>query len=200
MQALRMAERGSHGFHAGTANVVERILRGKAPAGGLAMRPQRHGLIKLRPEFLYYLGPQHAARAHFGNLHKVILAHAPEEGQAGRERIYIQSGGDTGADVFKAIRKGVTKLYIRGCTGFLNMVAGDGDGVELGHIFCGISENIANYAHGGLGRIDVRIPHHELLEYVVLYGTGQLGLINALLFSSQNVERHYGQHRAVHCH
>ena len=87
------------------------------------MRPQRHGLIKLRPEFLYYLGPQHAARAHFGNLHKVILAHAPEEGQAGRERIYIQSGGYTGADVFKAVRKGVTKLYIRGCTGFLNMVA-----------------------------------------------------------------------------
>ena len=80
------------------------------------------------------------------------------------------------------------------------MVAGDGDGIELWHILRSVSENIANYAHGGLGRIDVRIPHHELLEYVVLYGTGQLGLINALLFGSQNVERHYGQHRAVHGH
>ncbi len=41
VQALGMAQRCSHGFYAGAAHVVERILFGKAPSRCLGMGAQR---------------------------------------------------------------------------------------------------------------------------------------------------------------
>ena len=121
-----MAKSGGHSLHTRPCNVVKRILRGKAPAGGLAMRPQRHGLIKLRPEFLYYLRPKHTACAHLGDLHKVVLAHSPEEGEPGGKRVYAKSGSYTRPYILKTVRKRITKLYIRSSSGLLNMIAGYG--------------------------------------------------------------------------
>ena len=44
VQRLRVAQNGGQRFHAGARHVIEDVLRGEAPARGLAMRAQRHAI------------------------------------------------------------------------------------------------------------------------------------------------------------
>ena len=80
------------------------------------------------------------------------------------------------------------------------MVAGDADAVELGHVLRGVGEDVPDDAHRGLGRIDVGVADHELLQDVVLDGPAQDGLVHALLLRGQDVEGQDGQHGSVHRH
>ena len=54
--------------------------------------------------------------------------------------------------------------------------------------------------HRGQGRVDVRVAHHELLENVVLDGSGELFLAYALFFGRYDVECQYRKHGSVHGH
>ena len=48
---------------------------------------------------------------------------------------------------------------------------GYGNAVELGHELGCVGENVTNDSHAVLGRVDVRVPHHELFQDVVLSKT-----------------------------
>ena len=63
-----------------------------------------------------------------------------------------------------------------------------------------VAEDIAHDPHRSLGRIDIGIADHELFQNVVLNGPAQLLRRNALFFRGDNIERHDGQHCAVHRH
>ena len=104
VQRLRVAQRGGQRFHAGAHDIVERFLRGQAPAGSLAMRAQHHGFRILRVKLLHQLGPQHARGAHFGDLHEVVHADAPEKGDARGEAVDIQTCANARAQVLQAVR------------------------------------------------------------------------------------------------
>ena len=80
------------------------------------------------------------------------------------------------------------------------MIATDADGIEAGHVLRRVGEDVADDAHGRRGRIDERVPHHELFEDVVLDGPGQQVLAHPLLLGCDDVERQNRQHRAVHGH
>ena len=68
-------------------------------------------------------------------------------------------------------------------------------------IFCDDKrEDVRDDLHRGRRRVDVRVPHHELFEDVVLDGPGELLERHALLLGSDDVEREDRQHRAVHRH
>ena len=58
----------------------------------------------------------------------------------------------------------------------------------------------ADDAHRRLGRVDVGVADHELLQDVVLDGPAQLLLRHALLFGRDHVAGEHRQHRAVHRH
>ena len=164
------------------------------------MRAQRHGLRIFRVQLFHQLGPQHACGAHFGDLHEVVHADAPEKGDAGREAIDIQARTDAGAQVFQAVGQRVGELQIGRGAGFLHVIAADADAVEFRHLLRGVAEDIADDPHGAFRRIDIRVAHHEFFENVVLDGAVELFRRHALLFSRHDVERHDGQHRAVHSH
>ena len=61
-------------------------------------------------------------------------------------------------------------------------------------------KNIGDDAHGRHGGIDVRIPHHEFLQDVILNGSHQRIQFHSLLLGCDNVESQNGQHRAIHRH
>ena len=63
-----------------------------------------------------------------------------------------------------------------------------------------VPEDVGDDAHGRRWRVDVRIPHHELLENVVLNGPRQLCGLDALFFCRNDVKRQNGQDRSVHRH
>src|SRR5690606_2590814 len=92
------------------------------------------------------------------------------------------------------------ELQVAGGPGFLDVVAGDADGVELRHLLAGVGEDVRDDPHGRGRRIDVRVPYHELLEDVVLDGAGQLLRRHPLLLGGHDVERQDRQHGAVHGH
>jgi len=200
MQGLGAAEDGRHGFNGGPHHVVVRILFGEGPTRGLAVGPQHHGLGLLRVELAHDAVPQHPTSAHLGNFQVEIHANGPEEGQAAREGIHVQPRIDPSTHIFQTIRQGESQFQSLGRPGFLDVVTGNGNGVELGHVRRRIFENIGDDAHGRLGRINVGIPHHELFQNVVLNGAGQFFLGNALLFRGHDVPRQNGQHGPVHGH
>ena len=164
------------------------------------MGAQRHGLGVLRVEALDDLGPQHAGGAHLGDLHEVVLADAPEEGEARGEGVDGEPRLDARAQVLQAVRQRVAQLDVRRAPRLLDVVARYADAVELRHVLRGVGEDVPDDAHRGLGRVDVRVADHELLQDVVLDRAGQDGLVHALLLRGQDVEGQDGQHGAVHRH
>ena len=201
VQRLRAAVRGRQRLDAGAGDVVEHVLGGEAPAAGLAVRAQRERLGILRGELaLDELGPKQAGGAHLGDLHEVVHADGPEERQPRRERVDVEARRDAGARILHAVGQRVGELQVRRRSGFLHVIAGDGDGVELRHLLRREGEDVGDDAHGGIGRIDVGVANHELFEDVVLDGARQLGRRDALLLARDDEQRQHRQHRAVHGH
>ena len=64
----------------------------------------------------------------------------------------------------------------------------------------GVLDDVGDDPHARLGRIDVGVADHELLEDVVLDRPLELLLRDALLLGGDDVAREHGEHRAVHGH
>ena len=114
------------------------------------------------------LRPEEPRGAQLRHLHEEVHADCPEEGQARRELVDGEPGGEAGADVLDAVGERVGELQVLRRPGLLHVVAGDGDRVELRHVGRGVGEDVADDPHRALGRVDVGVPDHELLEDVVL--------------------------------
>ncbi|OQB97069.1 MAG: hypothetical protein BWX86_00461 [Verrucomicrobia bacterium ADurb.Bin122] len=200
VQGLRVAGGGSHGFEAGAGDVVERVLLGERPTGGLRVRAQGARLRVLRVEAVDDLGPEEPAGAHLGDFHVEVFADGPEEREARREGVDVDAGGDAGLQILETVGERVGELEVGGGACLLHVVAGDRDRVELRHVLRRVGEDVRDDLHGGRGRIDVGIPHHELLEDVVLDRAGELFQLRTLFEGGDDVEREHGQHGTVHRH
>ena len=200
VQRLRAAMGRGEGFDAGARDVVEHVLRGERPAARLAMRAQAHRLRVLRAEIPHEPRPKRPRGPHLGDFHEVVHANRPEEREARRERVDIEARRHAGAHIFDAVRERIGQLQVGGRAGFLHVIAGDRDRVELRHLLARIGEDVGDDAHGRQGRIDVGVPHHELFEDVVLDRARKLGGRDALLLAGHDEQRQDWQHRAVHGH
>ena len=181
-------------------HVVEDVLRGQRPAGGLAVRAQRQRLGVLRVEVVDQPRPQRAGRAHLGDLHEEVHADRPEERQPRRELVDRQARVEAGADVLDAVGERVRQLEVGRRPGLLDVVAGDRDRVEARHLLRGEREDVADDPHARRRRVDVGVADHELLEDVVLDGPRELLRLHPLLLGRHDVEREHRQHGAVHRH
>ena len=200
VQRLRMAQHRRHRLDAGADHVVVDVLRGERPARGLAMGAQRQALVGFCAELFHEPRPQQARGAQLGHLHEEVHADGEEEGQARREVVDIEPGGDAGADIFHAVGERVAEFEIGGGAGLLHVVAGDRDRVEFRHMFAGVGENVRDDAHGGRWRIDIGVAHHEFFEDIVLDRAGEFVRRDALFFGGDDEQRQNRQHRAVHRH
>jgi hypothetical protein len=72
--------------------------------------------------------------------------------------------------------------------------------IPIGHVLGGIGDDVGHDPHGGLGRVDVGVADHELLQDVVLDGAGELVLADPLLLGGHDVAGQDRQHRPVHGH
>jgi hypothetical protein len=146
------------------------------------VRAQHQALGVLRVEALHDAAPQQARRAHLGDLEVEVHPDRPEEGQAAREVVHVHALGDGGLHVLLAVGQREGQLQRLVGAGLLHVVARDRDRVELGHVLARVLDDVADDLHRRLGRVDVGVADHELLEDVVLDGPGQLVLRHALLF------------------
>ena len=125
---------------------------------------------------------------------------AQKNERRGREGVDVDARGDAGAEVFPAVGEGVGHFEVGGGAGFLHVIAGDRDRVELRHVLRGELEDVGDDPHRGRGRIDIGVPHHVFLEDVVLDRAGELVERGALFERGDDVEGEHGKHRAVHGH
>ena len=200
MQALRAAQRGRHRLDRGAHNIIVRILLGQRNAAGLAVGAQHLGLWVGRAKFIHDVMPQLARGAQLGDFHEEVHADAPEKAEARRKAVHRQPLGHGGANIFHAIGQRIGQLLHRRRTGFMHMIAADRDRVETRHMLSGIADDVRHDPHARFWRIDIGVADHELLQNIVLNGSGQQLLIDALLLGRDDVEGEHRQHRAVHGH
>jgi hypothetical protein len=116
------------------------------------------------------------------------------------EGIDVHARGQRRLHVFTTVGQGEGEFKCLGRPGFLHVVAGDRDRVELRHVLRRVADDVGNDAHRGLGRVDVGIANHELLEDIVLDRPRKQFLRHALFFRRHHVTGEDGQHRTVHGH
>ena len=127
VQRLGVPLGGGHRLDAGAGDVVERVLRGQRPPGGLRMGAQRQRFRVPGPESTDELTPQQTAGAKFGHLHEEVHPDAPEKRQPRRELVDVQAGVEAGLDVVDTVGECVGEFEIGCGTGFLDVVAGNRD-------------------------------------------------------------------------
>ena len=164
------------------------------------MGAQRKRPRVLRIERLQELRPEQPRGAHLGDFHEEVHADRPEEREAGGKTIDIEARGKTGAQIFDAVGERIGELEVLRRTGFLHVIAGDRDRIELRHPLRGVGEDVGDDPHRGRRRIDVGVAHHKLFQNVVLNGARQFLRRHALFLRRHHEQCEDRQHRAVHGH
>ena len=140
------------------------------------------------------------AAAQLRHLHEEVHADGEEERQPAGELVDVEAARRRRAHVLEAVGDGEGELEVGGRPRLLHVVAGDRDRVEPRHVLRGVLDDVGHDPHRRLGRVDVGVPDHELLEDVVLDGPGELVLGDALLLGGDDVARQHRQDGAVHRH
>ena len=86
----------------------------------------------------------------------------------GHEGVDVHAAAHAPFDVFEAVAQGEGQFLNCGRAGFANVIAADGDGIELGSIFHAELEGVDDQAHRRFGRVDVFLLRDVFLEDVVL--------------------------------
>jgi hypothetical protein len=175
-------------------------LRSERPARRLAVRAQREALRRLAALLAHDLRPQQTAGAHLRDLDHRVHADRPEERDARREVVDLETGVAAAAQVLEAVGERVGEFDLGGRAGFLHVVARHRDAVELRHVLRAPREDVADHAHRRLRREDVGVADHELLEHVVLDRARESVRGDTLLLRRDDVQREDRDHRAVHRH
>ena len=164
------------------------------------MGAQRQRADIFRLKLRHQLRPQDARGAKLRHFHEKVHADAEEKRQPRREAVDVEGGGPPGAHVFDAVSERIGEFKVRGRSGFLHVIAGNRDRVELRHVRRGVGENVGDNAQRRFRRIDVGVAHHEFFEDVVLDRAGEFFRRHALLLGGDDVKRHHRQYRAIHGH
>ena len=135
VQRLRAAEHRGHGLDRGADDVVLRLLRGQGRACGLRVEAQHPRARILRMKMLAHdAGPDAARGAELRYLFQKVVMRVEEEGEARGEAIDVETAVDRGLHIGHSIRQGEGDLLRGGGAGLAHVVAGDGDGVPVGHL------------------------------------------------------------------
>ena len=145
-------------------------------------------------------GPQDAACPQLGHFGQQVHSNAPEEAQPRRKLIHIKPRLDPSPHIGQTIGDGIGQLLFGGGPSLLHVVSRNADGIELGHVLRGVSEDVADDAHARRRRINKGVAHHELLQNVILNGARKLLRRNPLFLGGCDVKGHDGQDGPIHGH
>ena len=67
-------------------------------------------------------------------------------------------------------------------------------------MLAGVPEDVGDDFDGWFRRVDVGVSDHELLQNVILDGACELLQGRALFQACNDIHRHNGKNRSVHCH
>ena len=194
-------EHRGHRLERDAHDVVLRLLRRRAAAGGLRVEAQLPRARILRAVLLAHVARvDPARRAKLGDLFEEVDVRVEEERKARRERIDVHSGGHAGLDVRKAVGERERQLLRRRRTGLANVIAGDRDRVPLRHLARAELDHVDDDAHVRTRRKDPFLLRDVLFEDVGLNRAAELRARNALLLGGGDVLRERDAGRPVDRH
>jgi len=138
---------------------------------------------------VHHAGVDAACGAELRDLLEDGVVGVEEEGERRRELVDVQAALDAVLDVSEAVREREGKFLDRGRSGLPDVVAGDGDGVELRRLRGAVLHDVRDEVEGGLRGDDPLLLRDELLEHVVLEGPPNLLSWDALLVGEREVHR-----------
>ena len=194
MQRLCAAEDGGERLDGGADHVVVRLLRCEGATGRLSMEAQSPGARVLRAVALDHgFVPDATRGAVLGDLFEEIVVRVEEKRELRDELVDGQATAHSPLDVLETIAKGEGQFLNGGRAGFADVVAADGNGVELGSVLHAKFEGVDDQAHRGFGRVDVLFLRDVFLEDVILQRAGNFLPVRALLFGDREI--HGPDHR-----
>ena len=156
VQRLRAAENGSERLKGRAYDVVVRLLRGQGTAGGLRVETQRPGTRLPGAKAIAHDPVPDAARgAVFGHLFEEIVVRVEEKRKARREIIDCQAAPDRSFHILDAVLQREREFLNRRGAGLADVVAADGDGIELGGVPGGKLEGVYHQAQRRFRRVDI---------------------------------------------
>ena len=201
MQRLGAAEDGGQGLQRHARHVVQRLLGGGRHAGRLRVRAQPHGLGLLGAEAVPHRGgPDAPGRPQLGDLLEEIVVDVEEERQTRREIVHVEPPLHAGLHVAEAVGEREGELLHGRGAGLPDVIAGNGDGIELRHVPRAELDGVHHDADGGLRRRDPLLLGDEFLEHVVLHGAADPVPRHALLVGQSQVHGEGHRGRAVDGH
>ncbi len=169
MQRLRAAQDGRERLQRRAHDVVERLLRDERHAGRLGVGAQHLRARVLRPEAIAHdVRPHAARRAQLGDLLEEVAVHVPEERQALREGVDVESGRAPELDVGDAVGQREGQLLHGRRARLADVVAAHADGVPARHAPRAVDQHVAHDAQVRAHPADPLLLRDELLEHVVL--------------------------------
>ncbi len=201
MERLRSAEHGGQGLVGNAYDVVQRLLRRQRDSRRLAVEAHHPrtclaGLVALA----HVPRPDPPGGAQLGDLLKKVVVDVPEEGQARREAVDIETAGDPALDICKAVGERERELLSRRGARLADVIARDRNRVPERRVLCAPFEHVDDDFEGRLDWIDPGVLGHVFLEDVVLHGAAQLRDRNALFLRGGDIEAEQNCRRPVDRH
>ena len=168
VQRLCPTKDRGHRLNRGTDDIVVGVLLSQRPTRGLAMSAEHAALGVCWPEFLDDLCPQQSGSPHLRDFHIKVHANTPEEAEAWRKVIDLETSGNCRLNIFLPIGEGIGQLKRRVGTRLLHVIARNGDGVEFRQMRGAMSDDVPDNPHARSRRIDIGVADHKLLQNVIL--------------------------------
>src|SRR5260370_5390891 len=124
-----------------------------------------------------------------GYYYEEIVMSVEEKRKLRDKLVHFEAAAHSQLDVLEAVAQGEGQFLDGGRAGFADVIAADGNGVELGRVLYAELEGVNYQAHRGFRRVDVFLLRNVFLEDVVLERAGNRFPVSALLFGDGQVHR-----------
>ena len=153
MERLRAAEDGRERLKRGADDVVVRLLPGERAAGGLGVEAKRPGARIFGAVAFLHGCTRAAGGAILGDFLEKVGVRVEEEAEARHEFVDREAPLESPIDVFEAVAKSEREFLKGRGAGFADVIAADGNGIELGRVLTPNSKvSVTRRMEGRAGR------------------------------------------------
>src|SRR5260370_30118267 len=117
-----------------------------------------------------------------GYYYEEIVMSVEEKRKLRDKLVHFEAAAHSPFDVLEAVAQGEGQFLDGGRAGFADVIAADGNGVELGRVLNTEFKRVNHQAHGRFRGVDVFLLRNVFLHDVVLERAGNRFPVSALLF------------------
>lgn len=155
-------------------DIVIRIMLMKGKEGGMEVGEKNKRERIIRIKLINDEWKEKERREKIGNLNEEINEDGEEERKKEWKIIEIEEIIERRKKILEKVGKCEGKIMKKCRERIMNVIEGDGNGVEIRNLMRSIGDDVRNDKNGGLRRIDIGVEENEIIENVVMNGEGKM--------------------------